>query len=212
MSGKKRTTIAAAILGLALLAFPAPSGAGAFEHNAWIGLARGQLGDFQWSVKVKRPEGRAGAGPLGALRPCMLVGTKYEPGSAGFSRSQYRACASANGRLSASDPPLLRSGGLTSTGAPAGITAVGIVAPPAVHRFRVTLSNGNTVPIPLHRLTRQQAHRARLGRFRYAAFAVRGNWCAERVVTLNAKGAPLWDSGTDEYACSASGLRGPGAN
>ena len=204
MGASMRTTIAAAILGLVVLAFPASSGAIAFEHNSWIGLAGGQVGDFQWSVKVKRPEGRAGAGPQGAMRPCLLVGTKWEPGSAGFSRSQYRACAGRRGRLTATDPPLLRSGGLATTGASAGITAVGMVAPPAVHRVRVALGGGDWMTVRLHRLSRTQAQAAKLGRLRYAAFAVRGVWCTERVVTLDAAGTPLWDSGTDEYPCDSA--------
>jgi hypothetical protein len=196
-----RTSIAAAIMGVALLAAPAPSGAVAFVHNDWIGLAGGHLGAFEWSVKVKRPEGRAGAGPLGALRPCLLVGTKYEPGSAGFSRIQYRACAGARGRLGATDPPLLRSGGLTSTRAAAGITTVGMVAAPAVHSIQVATGGGEWRTVRLHRMSRSQAKEAGLGRLRYAAFAVRGVWCSERVITLNAAGHQLWDSGTDEYPC-----------
>jgi hypothetical protein len=201
MSRSRRTSIAAAILGFALLAFPTPLVASAFAQNDWIGLAGGKVGDFQWSVKAKRPEGAAGAGPQGALRPCLMVGTKWQPGSAGFSRSQYRACAGRGDRLSATAPPLLRSGGLATAGPTAGITAVGIIAAPAVRQVRVSLGAGRSKTLPLRRLSRAQAQAAHLGRLSYAAFAVRGDWCTERIVTLDAAGEALWDSGEDEYGC-----------
>jgi hypothetical protein len=57
------------------------------DSSSWTGLANGKVGDYQWSVKVKRPEGPAGAGPEGALRPCLLVGTKWEVGTYSFRRS-----------------------------------------------------------------------------------------------------------------------------
>jgi hypothetical protein len=205
MRRPRSITIAAAILGALLLSFPAVSASAAFARNAWIGLDGGHLGDYEWSVKVKRPEGPAGAGPQGALRPCLLVGTKWAPGPGGFSRTQYRACAGREGRLRAGDPPLLRSGGLATRGARAGITAVGLVASPAVRRVRVQLGDGSWKTVRLNRLSRDKASTAKLGRLSYAAFAVRGSWCSERIVTVNAAGDPLWDSGTDEYSCQASG-------
>lgn len=203
MARSRRTSISAAMLGLAFLTFPAVSASAAFAHNAWIGLAGGHLGDYEWTVKVKRPEGPAGAGPQGALRPCLLVGTKFEAGPSGFSRSQYRACAGRQGRLRATDPPLLRSGGLATTGLEARITAVGMVASPAVREVRVQLGGGEWRSVRLDRLSRSQASSAKLGRLSYAAFAVRGPWCSERIVAVNASGQTLWDSGTDEYSCEA---------
>jgi hypothetical protein len=190
-------------LALGLLFLIAPPAAGAAAPTPWLRIADGRLGDFEWSVKIRRPDGSSS----GALGPCLLVGAKWQLSSFSFRRSRYRTCTNGDGRLTALDPPLIGSGVLT--GDDKGITAVGIVVPPAVRRLRVTLSDGHTSAIPLQRLTPQQARRARLGRFRYAAFAVRGSWCAERVVTLNARGAPLWDSGTDEYPCSASNLQAP---
>jgi hypothetical protein len=203
MGRSRRTSIATAILGMAFLVFPAVSASAAFARNSWIGLAGGHLGDYEWTVKVKRPEGPAGAGPQGALRPCLLVGTKWAPSATGFSRSLYRACAGRRGRLRATDPPLMRSGGLAKSGLRAGITAVGMVASPAVQRVRVQLGGGEWRTVRLDRLSRTQASSAKLGRLSYAAFAVRGTWCSERIVTLDAAGDPLWDSGTDEYSCEA---------
>jgi len=51
----------------------------------------------------------------------------------------------------------------------------------------------------------EQARRLGLGSFRYAAFSIRGVWCAERMVSLGAAGSVLWDSGLDSYPCGAEG-------
>jgi hypothetical protein len=202
MGRRKRTTIAAAILGLTSLIFAAPAGAGVFGQSGWIGLAGGHLGEFEWAVQVKRPDGPAGAGPQGALRPCMLVRTKWDSSPTSFSRSQYRACAGRRGHLSATEPPLFRTGGLEATGHDgAGITAVGMVAAPAVHSAKVELGNGSWRTVSLNRLSRSKAQSAKLGRLSYAAFAVRGVWCSERIVTLDATGRTLWDSGENEFSC-----------
>jgi hypothetical protein len=202
-----RRRLALAVLGLMAL-MNAPAGASLLgtvgSDPSWIGLAKGQVGDYEWSVKIKRPEGPAGAGPEGALRPCLLVGTKWEVGSYSFRRSKYRACAQRQGHLTATDPPLIGSGIQPKNASGSGLTAVGMVLAPAVRRARVTLSSGSQVTVPLHHLTPDQARSAKLGRrLRYAAFAVRGEWCVERIVTLNSAGTPLWDSGLNEEACGA---------
>jgi hypothetical protein len=95
-----------------------------------------------------------------------------------------------------------------STGAPVGMTAVGILADAAVRNVRVTLRGGSTQSIAVRRLAGRRARASGLGGLRYAAFAVRGWWCAERLVTLDAAGHPLWDSGSDGYECSADGSAG----
>ena len=76
---------------------------------------------------------------------------------------------------------------------------------PEVRRVQITLAGGNRRTIRLDELSPIQARRAGLGRFRYAAFVVHGTWCAEQLVSQNATGKTLWDSGADEYACSLSG-------
>ena len=77
---------------------------------------------------------------------------------------------------------------------------------PAVERVRVTYGSGATATLSLNQLSRGQARDANLHRFRYTAFAVRGLWCAERLVSLDAAGRPLWDSGTDENECDPESL------
>jgi hypothetical protein len=74
---------------------------------------------------------------------------------------------------------------------------------------RITRSDGGQETIQLHRFSHRQARAARLSRFEYAAFATRGVWCAERIVSLSATGKTLWDSGTDGFPCGAEGSGGP---
>jgi hypothetical protein len=107
--------------------------------------------------------------------------------------------------LTATDGPLIASAGQPSDGASPKITDVGMIFAPEVRRVQITLAGGNRRTIRLDELSPIQARRAGLGRFRYAAFVVHGTWCAEQLVSQNATGKTLWDSGADEYACSLSG-------
>ena len=73
---------------------------------------------------------------------------------------------------------------------------------PAARRVQVTLAGGRSMTIHLRRLSPGSAHDAGLERFRYAAFAVHGAWCVERIVSESATGRVLWDSGVDAYTCA----------
>ena len=75
----------------------------------------------------------------------------------------------------------------------------------AAHRLRITFAGGRTETIRLRKLDPAKAGAAHLRPFRYAAFAIRGTWCAERLVSLGAGGRKLWDSGVDDYRCGAAG-------
>jgi hypothetical protein len=196
-------SLAAALTVAVALLFAAPAGAVSDGGGyPWLGLADGQVGEFEWSVKVKHPDVPAATGVDGALRPCLLVGTKWQLSSYSFHRSRYRTCADARRGVRANGPPLIASGVQVGAGAARGMTAVGMLVAPVVRRIRVSLSNGRTATVHLRRLTREQARLAKLRRFRYAAFAVHGEWCAERVTTYNAAGATLWDSGGAEGVCA----------
>jgi hypothetical protein len=174
--------------------------------NRWVGLDSGRVGDFLWSVKAKRPDGPAGEGPRGAQHPCLMVGTTLELDPLTHLRSKYRMCLGAAERLQGVDPPLIASGVQKVGAGSVRATAVGMIFAPGVRSVHVTYSNGASAKIPLHQLTPDQARDAHLQRFRYTAFAVRGLWCAERLVSLDASGRPLWDSGADDYECDPESL------
>jgi len=188
-----------------LLALLTPTAASAAPRQGqWLGLAAGHVGDYRWIVEAKRPDGPAGAGRQGARRPCLLVGTTWQTSPFSFLRSRNRQCVGAAG-LSATDPPLVANGMQPSTGSRAELTVVGMIFPTAARRIRVTLGDGARRTIHLDRLSPLQARTAGLQPFRYAAFATHGEWCAERLVSENAGGRVLWDSGTDEYSCGSEG-------
>jgi hypothetical protein len=170
--------------------------------DPWTGLKSGRVGDYLWEVKTKRKDG---TGQAGAQQPCLLVGTTWQLGPFNYRRSRYRACAGAEGHLTAADPPLVATGVQPSSGESVDMTAVGMILAPAARMVRITLSDGRQETIHLHRFSASQARSARLGRFEYAAFAIRGVWCAERIVSLSATGKTLWDSGTDGFSCGADG-------
>lgn len=165
--------------------------------DPWTGLKSGRVGDYLWEVKAKRK--------AGDQQPCLLVGTTWEVGPFNYRRSRYRACAGTEGHLTAADPPLIATGVQPSSGTSVDMTAVGMIFAPAARRVQITRSGGKQETIQLHRFSASQSRSARLGRFEYAAFATRGLWCAERMVSLSASGKALWDSGTDGFSCGADG-------
>jgi hypothetical protein len=180
--------------------------ASAAPSDPWTGLKSGRVGDYLWEVKTKRKDG---GGQAGAQQPCLMVGTTWELGPFNYRRSRYRACAGAEGHLTAADPPLIATGVQPSSGESVEMTAVGMIFAPAARRVRVYRSDGRQETIQLHMFSHRQARSARLSRFEYAAFATRGVWCAERIVSISATGNTLWDSGTDGFPCGAEGSGGP---
>jgi hypothetical protein len=191
-----------AVLGLFVF-LGARAASAAPATRAWVGLDNGRVGDYLWEVKAKRRQGSAGR--AGAERPCLLVGTTWELGPFNYRRSRFRACTGPGGRLTASEAPLIATGVQPSSGTSVDMTAVGMIFAPAVRRVQVTLSDGRQQAIPLLKLKPSQARSARLDRFEFAAFAFRGLWCAERMVSESATGKILWDSGTDAFSCGAGG-------
>lgn len=199
---RHRITYIAALIGMVGLSATQASAA-SVPRDSWVGLDDGRLGDYLWEVKAKRQV--EGGGSEGAQRPCLMVGTTWELSPFNYRRSRYRACAGATGHLTAADPPLIATGVQPSSGEAVDMTAVGMIFAPAARRVRITLSGGRQQTVQLHKFSPTQARSARLNRFEYAAFAVRGLWCAERIVSESASGKVLWDSGTDGFSCSADG-------
>jgi hypothetical protein len=167
----------------------------------WVDLDGGQVGPYLWSVKTKGLDW-AGAEQARGERPCVQAGATWKTGPFELRRTRFRDCASRPGRLAAVDSPLIATAAQPA-GRGGSRSTVGIIAAPAVHSLRATLAGGVERTIPLRLLNRSRAQRASLGgRFRYAAFVLAGSWCADRLVTLNASGRVLWDSGVDGYSCS----------
>ena len=201
--GLHRIILAGAVAATLLLV---PQVAAAPAPNPWVGLDSGRVGDLLWSVKAKRPDGAAGQGAKGAKHPCLMVGTTLEVGPLTHLRSKYRMCMGQADDLSPDEPPLIASGVQKSNAQSVEGTAVGMIFSPEVRKVRVEFATGATQTLALSQLSPGQARDAKLHRFRYTAFAVPGLWCAERLVSLDASGKPLWDSGGDDYECDPESL------
>jgi hypothetical protein len=182
----------AALVFLALAA--APAAGEAPDESPWVGLAAGRMGDVLWSVKVSRP---TPSGRQGPRHPCLQVGTKWELNRYDYQRSRYQGCIDASTHLTATEAPLVVSGGQASSNTSVKLTAVGMIFAPAARRVQVTLDDGNQATIPLQRLSPSQEREVRLGHARYAAFAVRGTWSVARMVSQSRSGRTLWDSAAE---------------
>ena len=185
-----------------LAATAAPATAAAPKPGDWIELGGGSEGSYSWSIEAKTREGPTGEGPLGAQLPCLLADVSWQSGALEFHRSRYRQCAPPS-PLSRSGPPLVASGAQPSTGAPVRMSAVGMIFAPGVHRVRVTFGGGRQETIALSKIDPAEAAASGVAGLRYAAFAIHGTWCAERLVSESASGKTLWDSGTDGYECGS---------
>jgi hypothetical protein len=83
------------------------------------------------------------------------------------------------------------------------MSAVGMIFAPGVRRVRVIFGGGRQETIALSKLDSAEAAASGVAHLRYAAFAIHGTWCAERLVSESASGKTLWDSGTDDYECGS---------
>jgi hypothetical protein len=182
--------IAAVLVGLC---FPASSVG--FDSSGWGVLENGRVGDYEWSVQAKREGGPAVAGSRSSRPPCLMVRIQRQINPFNVHRIRFRTCADGSGRLAPTDEPLIASSSLLGSSPEPEITAVGMVVPAAVRSVRVSLAEGGWRTVDVDPLTRAQTSRTGLGRVRYAAFSVRGQWEAQRVITLSGSGRALWDSG-----------------
>ena len=195
-SVRRRIGTAALLTLLALCAAPA-SAATDFPS---IGLGGGKQGEYEWSAKAVHPAGPAGARPAAARRPCLVVNTTWQTGRFDIHRSISRQCVLRTELLTATSQPLIASGAQPSSGGDPEMTAVGMIFAPSARTVQVEFCDGGGQTIQLHSLDTSRFRDSGLRRFSYAAFAVRGSWCAARISALDGAGRVLWDSGNEEPA------------
>jgi hypothetical protein len=181
------------VLALSVL-FAAP--AISASRGSWSKLAAEDRGSYHWAVKA--------SAKAATKRLCLLVAASWRSGQLEYHRSAYRECAPTAG-LSRSGPPLIASATQPSSEAPVQMSAIGMIFPSAARRVRITLFGGKTETLQLRGFEPVHARGVELPPLRYAAFAIRGEWCAERLVGLSANGTVLWDSGVDDYVCGSEG-------
>jgi hypothetical protein len=74
------------------------------------------------------------------------------------------------------------------------ITVVGMAMNKAVKAVEVTYFDGSTRRLVPGAVRPSQVGGSTVANFDYIAFAMRGPWCAQRLVTLDRRGDPLWET------------------
>jgi len=188
-------SIGALVICLLLATFASPPSANA-KSGPWVSLDAGTTGAYNWSVKVKDLAGHPDAGAQVSERPCILVGASSRTDRFSISRSSSRQCAEISAPLTATSTPLIGTAAQPSDRASPKLTAIGMIFGAAVRRLRITFDGGHLMTVHLRRISSKDARAAGVAPLRYAAFTVPGAWRVERLVSFDATGNTLWDSGS----------------
>lgn len=173
---KKATAIFIAFF----LASCSVAGAVVVGENPTVLIGHGHFGQRHWFVAATQDEDRKGI--------CFEAGA--------FVRTP-RNGVEGGGQCSA---PAVKRGILRTVsvpGAHAGtvaMTVVGAAFNVAVKSVEATSFDGATERLLPRRVPASRAAGSTVANFRYLAFAVRGPWCVERLVTLGSGGRPLWET------------------
>lgn len=177
-----RTFLAA--LALFLAGICSAAAAGFVGENPTLLIGHGRYGRHHWFVAATQDENRKGI--------CLETGA--------FLRSP-RNGVDGGGQCSA---PAVKRGILQAVFVPGArprsvsMTAVGGAFNVAVKLVEVTSFHGTTEKLTPKAVSARRASGSTVAHFRYLAFAVRGPWCAARIVTLDRNGHPLWETDWEE--------------
>lgn len=194
MTGRKTLAI-----GTIFLTLVVGAGVGAAASHSAVRIGGDEIDGGVWRVSISRIGGRFGDGPKGRLRPCLSVfGARPLAGDSEteFIGSGSTLCA-ASPSLTAEDEPLIVEGGeITPQHAiESKLTVVAIAMAPRVARVTLTNFDGTETTYDTQALTGRQAKKARLARLRHVEFAIAGPYCVDHIVSYDAQGRPLWESG-----------------
>jgi hypothetical protein len=174
---------------LSFLAICSVAGAATVGRNPTVRIGHGHFGQHHWFVEATQDENRKGI--------CF--------GSGAFVRSPRNGV---NGGVQCSAPAAKR--GILQTYFEPGhrpdtiaMTVIGGAYNEAVKSVEVTLFDGTTERLVPKGVSRSRAAGSTVANFRYLAFAVRGPWCAERVVTVGRDHQPLWETDWQEFGAFA---------
>ena len=181
------------VLGIALVLAAAATAAAPRPYVVLGGYWIDKQEKHGWAYFAERPGPPAGKGPHGSQRPCIAVAAYTREGRSLWA-SESELCYGAPQFLTAKGEPLIVAKSILSSGQ-GSTTAFGVAAPHAARFLRLTLADGYRA-IRLHELNPIQARKTRLRPFRHAGFLMRGRWCIQQIVVLNAAREPLWDSGS----------------
>lgn len=148
--------------------------------NPTVLIGHGHFGQRHWFVAATQDENRTGI--------CFEAGA--------FVRTA-RNGVEGDGQCSA---PAVKRGILRTVSVPGAhadrvaMTVVGGAFNLAVKSVEVTSFDGTTERLIPRRISAARAAGSTVANFRYLAFAIRGPWCVERLVTLGSGGRPLWET------------------
>jgi hypothetical protein len=173
----------AGALSAAALAVSVSTATGAPDDGQVL-VAKGHVGSHHWFV-VAEPDGRRRG-------ICFQIGLfNGRPRRGVDVVGQCSAPAVRRGIV------LVEVGPDRSPGQPV-LTVVGAAFDPEVAKVEVTALDGSVEMLDPHRLGRERTGGSQVGAFRYLAFAVRGPWCVDRLVTLDRDGDSLWEADWQE--------------
>ena len=188
MAASARRSLATAVLSL-LFACPSLALAGSSSPAPAAPLATGQLGTYSWSVEASH---------LGGSRPCVIVAITHHHGPFSYDRSKFRDCVPSATGLARSTPPLV-AGGVHLGGADGSrMTVFGVLAAGDARKVRVTVSDDPGRPTSAPACSPSRRRRVGTHDLRFAAIALPGSHCVERLATENAVGKALWRGTTGD--------------
>lgn len=146
-------------------------------------LDQGKVGPYRWAVGVSRSGGKNGW-----RRPCVAVQSEdtTATGEHDFGSSESRIC----GSLSLAGPSIDRS--YLDEGGKDAATVYALVFVPRVRTLQAVFENGGERRIPLRSLNETQRRNAGVRPLRFAAFALKGSVCMQRLIGYDAAGKVVY--------------------
>ena len=153
-----------------------PSGVG----HATVALGKGEESGFGWGVYAHRDKGRSGG-----KRPCITVRLLHREGQF-VGESDSVVCKA----LPPTGPFIILSESVGEGNSE--FTVYGLAYAMRVSKLSLQFSSAGARTVQLHTLSQRQRRRSGLRRFRYGAFALRGDNCLEEVTGFDSSGQVVY--------------------
>lgn len=143
---------------------------------ATVALGKGEESGFRWGVYAHRDKGQGGG-----KRPCITVRLLHREGQF-VGESDSVICKA----LPPTGPFIILSESVGEGNSE--FTVYGLAYALRVSKVALEFSSTGARTVQLHTLSQRQRRRAGLRRFRYGAFALRGDNCLEEVTGFDSSG------------------------
>lgn len=148
-----------------------------------VSLDRGKVGRFVWVAGASR-----GRGPEGLRAPCLKVATR-DLGTASSPPSPFEGFTSSCGAVDGAAAVAVTEGEGAEV---VTIFVIGLSA--RARSLSVSLGSAGDRTLKAHYLTPRQRQLSGLHGFRFAAFAVEGSACIERLISYDSNSKPIYSS------------------